>query len=90
MVTPGTCSGSPADSHDWRAMSSVCGPTCETHPMTTSSTAAASTPVLLTSSLSTCAAMSTGFTPDSPPFRFPTGVRTAPTMYASATTSSSR
>ena len=48
MVTPGTCSGSPADSHAWRAMSSDCGPTCETHPMITSSTAPGSTPVRAT------------------------------------------
>jgi hypothetical protein len=32
MVTPGTLSGSPADSQAFLAMSRVCGPICETHP----------------------------------------------------------
>ena len=88
MVTPGTCSGSPADSHALRAMSMACGPSWDTQPMITSSTAAGSTPVRSISSRSTCAARSTGCTPDSPPLRLPTGVRTAPTMYACATTTS--
>ena len=79
-VTPGTLSGSPADSHACRAMSSDCGPIWETQPMITSSTAAASMPVRATSSRSTCAARSTGLSFASPPFRLPTGVRTAPTM----------
>ena len=88
MVTPGTDSGSPADSHAVRAMSMACGPACDTQPMTTSSTAAGSTPVLLISSVSTCAARSAGWTDASPPLRLPTGDRTAPTMYASDTTTS--
>ena len=88
MVTPGTLSGRPADSQALRAMSMACGPTCETQPMMTSSTADGSAPVRVISSLSTCAAMSTGCTPDRPPLRLPTGVRTAPTMYASDTTTS--
>ena len=50
MVTPGTRSGSPADSHAVRAMSRDCGPTCMTQPMITSSTASGSTPVRSTSS----------------------------------------
>ena len=40
MVTPGTLSGSPADSQAVRAMSMACGPIWDTHPMITSSTAA--------------------------------------------------
>ena len=50
MVTPGTFSGSPADSHAVRAMSMDCGPIWETQPMMTSSTAAGSTPVRVISS----------------------------------------
>ena len=80
MVTPGTCSGRPADSHAWRAMSSDCGPIWETHPMITSSTAPGSAPVRASSSLSAWAARSTGLIPDRPPLRLPTGVRTAPTI----------
>jgi hypothetical protein len=86
MVTPGTLSGRPADSHAVRAMSAACGPACDTQPMTTSSTAAGSTPVRAISSRSTCAARSAGWTADRPPLRFPIGLRTAPTMYASDTT----
>ena len=56
--------------------------------MMTSSTADGSAPVRVISSRSTCAARSAGWIPDSPPFRRPTGVRTAPTMYASDTCTS--
>ena len=86
MVTPGTLSGRPADSHAFRPMSMDCGPVWETQPMMTSSTAEGSAPVLAMSSVRTCAARSTGCTADRPPFRLPTGERTAPTMYASDTT----
>src|ERR1700722_12287227 len=88
MVTPGTPSGSPADSQAFLAMSMDCGPTCETQPMMTSSTADGSAPVRVISSDRTWAARSPGCTPDTPPFRRPTGVRTAPTMYASDTMTS--
>src|SRR5580658_1729409 len=88
MVTPGTDSGSPADSQALRAISIDCGPICETQPMMTSSTAAGSTPVRDTSSASTCAPRSTGWTSARPPFLRPTGVLTAPTMYACDTTTS--
>src|SRR5215469_6313043 len=88
MVTPGTLSGSPADSHAFLAMSIACGPTWETHPMMTSSIADGSTPVLAISSRSTWPAMSTGWTAERPPFRLPMGLRTAPTMYASDTETS--
>src|SRR5437879_5876884 len=88
MVTPGTLSGRPADSHALRAMSIDCGPIWETQPMITSSTAPGSAPVRAISSVSACAARSTGWTDARPPFRLPTGVRTAPTMYASDTTTS--
>jgi hypothetical protein len=39
IVTPGTCSGSPAASHAVRAMSVLCGPTVSMQPNMTSSTA---------------------------------------------------
>jgi len=57
---------------------------------TTSSTTAGSIPVRSASALSTCADRSTGCTPDSPPLRLPTGVRTAATITASRTKPSSR
>ncbi len=60
MVTPGTLSGRPADSHAFLAMSKVCGPIWETQPMITSSTAAGSTPVRSTSSRRAWAPRSTG------------------------------
>ena len=50
----------------------------------TSSTAAGSTSARAISSFSTCAPRSAEWTSLSPPFFFPTGVRTASTMYASA------
>ena len=87
-VTPGTLSGRPADSQAFLAMSKVCGPICETHPMITSSTAAGSIPVRSTSPRRTCAPRSTGWTPDRDPFRLPIAVRTAPAMNASAITAS--
>src|ERR1700746_1077639 len=89
-VTPGTLSGRPADNQAFLAMSKVCGPICETHPMITSSTAAGVTPVRFTSPRRACAARSTGLTPASDPFRLPTAVRTAPAMNASAITASVR
>src|SRR5262245_37773923 len=85
-VVPGTCSGSPATSQQVRAMSPACGPTVSTHPKITSSTAAGSTPDRSISALIEAAPRSAGWTPASPPPRRPTGVRTASTMYASATT----
>jgi hypothetical protein len=87
-VTPGTLSGRPADSQAFLAMSNVCGPICETHPMITSSTAAGSIPVRSTSPRRACAPRSTGWTPDRDPFRLPIAVRTAPAMNASAITAS--
>lgn len=79
-VTPGTSCGSPAASHAVRAMSPACGPTVSRQPKTTSSTAAGSTPDRSTSAFRTCAPRSAGWTADRPPFRRPTGVRTASTM----------
>ena len=58
--------------------------------MMTSSTAEGSAPVRAISSVRTWAARSTGCTAARPPFRLPTGVRTAPTMYASDTMSALR
>ena len=83
MVTPGTDSGQPAASTALRAMSKVCSPTWPTQPQITSSTSSGSTPARSARALSTCADRSTGCTPDSAPFRFPTGVRTAATITAS-------
>ena len=90
MVTPGTLSGRPADSQAFLAMSKVCGPICETHPMITSSTAAGSIPVRSTSPRRAWAPRSTGWTPARDPFRLPIAVRTAPAMNASAITASVR
>src|SRR5580704_1123576 len=94
-VTPGTLSGQPAASTALRAMSNVCSPNWLTQPQITSSTTAGSVPERSASACSTCADRSTGCTPDSAPFRFPTAVRTAATITASRTrvasfTSSSR
>src|SRR5215831_6325513 len=85
-VTPGTASGRPAASHAVRAMSPACGPIVSTQPNTTSSTAAGSAPVRASSAAMTCAPRSAGCAPASPPPRRPTGVRTASTRNASATT----
>src|SRR3954452_4293799 len=82
-VTPVTVSGQPAVSAAVRAMSKVCSPTCETQPQMTSSTRPGSTPARSTSALSTCADRFVGCTPDNPPLRLPTGVRTASTITAS-------
>src|SRR5215218_8672651 len=82
-VTPVTDSGQPAVSAAVRAMSKVCSPTCDTQPQMTSSTSAGSSPARSTRAVSTCADRSAGCTPDSPPLRLPTGVRTASTITAS-------
>ena len=84
-VTPGTDSGQPAPSTALRAMSKVCSPTWLTQPQITSSTTAGSIPERSASALSTRADKSAGCTPDSPPLRLPTGVRTAATITASRT-----
>src|ERR1700722_3551204 len=84
-VVPGTDSGSPAESAAVRAILNACGPTWLTHPRMTSSTRAGSIPVRSTRARSAWAARSAAWTPDRPPPRRPTGVRTAPTMNASVT-----
>src|SRR5262249_59474108 len=71
-----------------RAMSRAGAPACITQPHTTSSTISGSTPARCTRALSTCAASSAGCTPDRPPFRLPTGDRTASTITASGIGSS--
>src|SRR5215475_9609584 len=58
-------------------------PTCDTQPHTTSSTRSGSIPARSTNVLSTNADRSAACTVESPPFRLPTGVRTASTMTAS-------
>src|SRR5918993_1403474 len=82
-VTPVTDSGQPAVRTAVRAMSNVCSPTWPTQPQMTSSTTPGSTPARSASALSTCADCSAGWTPESPPLRPPTGVRTASTITAS-------
>src|SRR5215210_1265453 len=83
IVTPVTVSGQPAVSAAVRPMSKVCSPTWPTQPQMTSSTSDGSTPARSTRLLSTCADRSAGCTPESPPLRLPTGVRTASTITAS-------
>src|SRR5215204_4800865 len=83
IVTPVTVSGQPAVSAAVRPMSNVCSPTWPTQPQMTSSTSDGSTPARSTRLLSTCADRSAGCTPESPPLRLPTGVRTASTITAS-------
>ena len=61
MVTPGTCSGSPAASHAVRAMSPACGPMVSRQPITTSSTAPGSMPVRSIRALSVMAPRSAGW-----------------------------
>src|SRR3954466_10016299 len=85
-VTPVISSGQPAASTAVRPMSMVCSPTWETQPQTTSSTTAGSMPERSASEVSTCADRLTGCTPDRPPLRLPTGVRTASTITASRMT----
>src|SRR5882757_97168 len=58
-------------------------PTWDTHPQITSSMMSTEIPVRSSSSLRTMADRSAGCTPDNPPLRFPTAVRTAPTMTTS-------
>src|SRR4029453_8316842 len=82
--TPGTCSGRPAASQQVRATSPACGPIVSQQPKITSSTAPGATPGRGTGPRSACAPGSAGWTRDRPPPRFPTGVRTASMMYASA------
>ena len=59
-VTPVTVSGQPAASSAVRAMSSVCSPTCDTQPQTTSSTTVGSIPLRCASDFRMCADSSTG------------------------------
>src|SRR3954463_10279178 len=83
IVVPGTVSGQPAASGALRPMLKVCSPTWLTQPQNTSSTIAGSMPDRSASAVRTCAERSTACTPDSPPPRLPTGVRTAAQMTAS-------
>src|SRR5215218_2330602 len=83
IVVPGTLSGQPAASGALRPMLKVCSPTWLTQPQKTSSTTAGSMPDRSARASSTCADRSTACTPDSPPPRLPTGVRTAAQMTAS-------
>src|SRR5262245_38048481 len=80
---PGTDSGNPAASRAFRPMLTPCSPTCDTHPMITSSTSAGSTSLRSTTARSTCAARSTGCHSLSIPLRRPSGVRTASMITAS-------
>ena len=84
IVVAGTSSGSPAASQALRATFTDCSPIWETQPMITSSTSIGSIPLRSTSARSTTAPRSTACTPANPPFRRPTGVRTAPTTTGSS------
>src|ERR687897_1434057 len=84
MVVAGTSSGSPAASQALRATLTDCSPSWDTQPMSTSSTSSGSTPLRSTRARSTTAPRSTACPPASPPFRRPTGVRTAPTTTGSS------
>src|SRR5688572_6974272 len=83
MVVPGTVSGQPAARGALRPMLKVCSPTWLTQPQKTSSTTAGSRPERSARAFRTWAERSTACTPDSPPPRLPTGVRTAAQMTAS-------
>ncbi len=79
-LVPGTLSGMREASTALRATFSDCSPTWPTQPITTSSTAAGSTPVLSRTESSTAAPRSIGCQPASlPPLR-PPAVRVAATM----------
>ena len=80
MVVAGTDSGNPAASVALRPMLRPWAPTCDTHPMITSSTRAGSRSLRATSVESTSPARSAGCHPDSEPLRLPPGVRTTSTM----------
>src|SRR3954452_10346061 len=60
----------------------ACGPIASTQPAMTSSTAPGSTLTRPNRPRHAAAPRSTGWTPASDPFRFPTAVRTASTTYA--------
>src|SRR3954469_24359525 len=83
IVVPGTDSGQPAASAASRPTLPACSPTWLTQPQKTSSTTPGSRPARCTSASRTCADRSTGWTPESPPPRLPTGVRTAAQITAS-------
>jgi hypothetical protein len=79
-VTPGTDSGSPAESHAVRATLNAWAPSCEMQPKITSSTTSGSNPARSTSLESTAAPRSAEWISESPPPRLPIGVRRASTM----------
>src|SRR5690349_13774783 len=66
----------------------ACGPIASTQPAITSSTAPGSTSTRSNSPRQPAAPRSTGCTPASDPFRFPTAVRTASMTYASGISNS--
>ncbi len=76
-VVAATDMGSPAVSQAVRVTSKDCSPTWLTQPPTTWPTSDGSMPVRSTSSRSTPASRSAGWTPASPPLRRPIGVRRA-------------
>src|SRR5213596_992113 len=82
-VVPQTDSGQPATSGAIRPMFQPCSPTCETHPICTSSTSPGSSSWRPTSPFSTCPASSSARIFESDPFRLPIGERTASTISAS-------
>ena len=82
-VVAATERGRPAESQAVRAMLNACSPTWLTQPPTTWSTTAGSMPDRSITALCTAASRSAGCMVDRPPFRFPTGLRTASTMTTS-------
>src|SRR5881392_1228238 len=89
-VVAATVRGSPAVSHEVRAMLNDCSPTWDTHPPTTCSTWAGSVPDRSTTACWTAPSSSDGCTLDNPPPRLPMGVRTASTITTSVMTASLR
>src|SRR5690349_4974844 len=83
IVVLATVRGRPALSHAVRPMLNACSPTWLTHPVTTWPTAAGSMPERSMAAFCTVASRSAGWTVESPPLRFPTGVRTASTITTS-------
>jgi hypothetical protein len=82
-VVAQTVSGHPAISEATLPTFSACSPTCETQPISTSSTAPGSRSSRLASPSRTWAASSSARTEASVPFRLPIGLRTASMISAS-------
>ena len=82
-VVAGVASGRPAASQAVRAMLNDCPPTCDTQPDTTWPTMPGSIRVRSTRAVRAVPSRSAGCIPARPPWRRPTGVRTASMMTTS-------